>query len=316
MPSYKRRGVKMDIGRRGFLGAAAAAAAGCAVRPLAVGVGDKPEYHVFSRVFQFIRDYDRAADVIRRCGYDGVEWTVRPKGFIEPSCAARDLAKAKCAAEKAGLKAESIVVSFLRGDDPGAEDIVRAAADAGYKSFRGAYFTYDPAITMRQNLDRIRRGFESLERLARKTGVKACYQNHSTYSPKVELFGSVVWDLAQVIRDFDPKHVGVQYDVMHAQAETGPSWMHSIGIVAPWIDILCLKDFWFEPIPSNPKMWRRHLCMAGEGIVPWGRYREILGQYAVRPRYTVHFDYDFPVDEAGAIRCATADLEFYRSQLG
>ncbi len=143
----------MDIGRRGFLGAAAAAAAGCAVRPLAVGVGDKPEYHVFSRVFQFIRDYDRAADVIRRCGYDGVEWTVRPKGFIEPSCAARDLAKAKCAAEKAGLKAESIVVSFLRGDDPGAEDIVRAAADAGYKSFRGAYFTYDPAITMRQNYE-------------------------------------------------------------------------------------------------------------------------------------------------------------------
>ena len=200
--------------------------------------------------------------------------------------------------------------------DPGAEDIARAAADAGFTSFRGAYFRYDSAKTMQQNLDEVKRGFESLERLARKTGLKACYQNHSTYNPKIELFGSVVWDLAQILRDFDPQYVGVQYDVMHAQAETGPSWMHSIGIVAPWIDILCLKDFWFEPDPKNPKMWKRRLCMAGEGIVPWGRYREILQQYSLRPRYTVHFDYDFPEDEADAIRCASADLKFYRSQLG
>ena len=313
----------MKLSRRDFLGSAAMAAAGamadgCA-SPKAVGAAacTKPEYHVFSRVFQFIKDYDRAAAIMRKCGYDGVEWTVRPKGFIEPENAARDLKRAKRAADRAGLKAESLVVSFLRGDDPGAEDVALAAADAGFTSFRGAYFRYDPKKTMQANLDDVKRGFESLECLARKTGLKACYQNHSTYNPKIELFGSVVWDLAQMLRDFDPKYIGVQYDVMHAQAETGPSWMHSIGIVAPWIDILCLKDFWFEPDPKNPKMWRRHLCMAGEGIVPWSRYREILAQYQLRPRYTVHFDYDFPEgDEAGAIRCASADLNFYRTNLG
>jgi sugar phosphate isomerase/epimerase len=241
---------------------------------------------------------------------------VRPKGFIEPVQASRHLKRAKCAAESAGLKAESLVVSFLRGDDPMAYDIISAASDAGFKSFRGAYFKYDPNKTMRRNLDEVKRGFESLEKLARRTGVKACYQNHSTYNPKVELFGSVVWDLAHILEGFDPKYVGVQYDVMHAQAETGPSWMHSIGIVAPWIDILCLKDFWFEPDSKNPKMWRRHLCPAGEGIVPWARYRSILEQYALNPRYTVHFDYDFPNDEKGAVRCAAADLKFYRSVLG
>ena len=310
----------MELRRRDFLGtmtmAAGAVLGGCAShRPAAVTVAT-PEFHVFSRVFQFIKDYDRAAAVMKQCGYDGVEWTARPKGFIEPSNAARDLKRAKSAAARAGLKAESLVVSFLRGDEPGAEDVAYAAADAGFTSFRGDYFRYAPAKTMQQNLDEVKRGFESLERLARKTGLKACYQNHSTYNPKVELFGSVVWDLAQILRDFDPKYVGVQYDVMHAQAETGPSWMHSIGIVAPWIDILCLKDFWFEPDPKNPKMWRRHLCPAGEGIVPWGRYREILRQYAIQPRYTVHFDYAFPEDEKGAIRCASSDLGFYRAQLG
>ncbi len=311
----------MELNRRAFLGTAALAAAGvategCCATRLAAAPVTKPEYHVFSRVFQFIRDYDRAAAVMKRCGYDGVEWTARPKGFIEPTNAGRDLKKAKRAAGRAGLQAESPAVPSPRGDDPGAEDIARAAADAGFTSFRGAYFRYDPAKTMQQNLDEVKRGFESLERLARKTGLKACYQNHSTYNPKIELFGSVVWDLAQILRDFDPQYVGVQYDVMHAQAETGPSWMHSIGIVAPWIDILCLKDFWFEPDPKNPKMWKRHLCMAGEGIVPWERYGEILKQYSLRPRYTVHFDYNFPEDEAGAIRCASADLKFYRAKLG
>jgi len=310
----------MEWSRRGFLGAAATAAAGfamegCVARP-AVAAAMKPEYHVFSRVFQFIGDFDRAAALVKACGYDGIEWTVRPKGFIEPSLAPKYLKSAKLAAERNGLKAESLVVSILRGDDPMAYDIVSAAADAGFKSFRGAYFRYDPKSTMQANLDGIRRGFESLERLARRTGVKACYQNHSTSNPKVELFGSVVWDLAHILKDFNPEHVGVQYDVMHAQAETGPSWMHSVGIVAPWIDILCLKDFWFEPNPRNPKMWRRHLCPAGEGIVPWERYRGILEQYSIRPRYTVHFDYDFPKDEKGASHCAASDLKFYRSKLG
>ena len=193
----------MELNRRAFLGTAALAVAGvategCCTTRLAAAPVTKPEYHVFSRVFQFIRDYDRAAAVMKRCGYDGVEWTARPKGFIEPANAGRDLKKAKQAAERAGLRAESLVVSFLRGDDPGAEDIARAAADAGFTSFRGAYFRYDPAKTMQQNLDEVKRGFESLERLARKTGLKACYQNHSTYNPKIELFGSVVWDLAQI----------------------------------------------------------------------------------------------------------------------
>lgn len=310
--------MKSDLSRRDFIGLGAAfATAGC-VSADKTGLAQvcRPEYHVFSRVFQFVKDYDRAAALVKSCGYDGIEWTARPKGFIEPSLAPRDLKVARRAAEKVGLKAESVVVSFLRGDDPMAYDIVSSAADAGYRSFRGAYFKYDPKKTMRENLDEIRRGFESLEKLARKTGMKACYQNHSTYNPKIELFGSVVWDLARILEGFDPAYVGVQYDVMHAQAETGPSWMHSVGIVAPWIDILCLKDFWFEPNPANPKMWRRHLCPAGEGIVPWAQYKGILEQYAVKPRYTVHFDYPFPEDEKGAVRCATKDLKFYRSVLG
>ena len=146
--------------------------------------------------------------------------------------------------------------------------------------------------------------------------MKFHYQNHSTYNPKVMLFGSLVWDLWEVIRDFDPRFVGVQYDPMHAMAESGPSWLRSIEIVAPWISTVCLKDFWFEPNPKNPKMWRRHLCPAGEGIVPWADVRTLCARYHVTAPYSVHYDYSFPTDAAGAAACAAKDVAFFKSVLG
>ena len=279
-------------------------------------IGDKPEYHAFSRVFQFLKDPYRAADFLRLCGYDGVEWTVRAGGFLEPAAATAEKLRAlKDAADKAGIKAENIVVDFLRGDDPGAEALVLAAKEAGFGSFRGAYFKYNRTKTNRENFDAFRSGFDSLEKLARKSGLKACYQNHSTYNKAVPLFGSLVWDLASVVKDHDPKYIGIQYDPMHVRAEGGPSWDHTLGAIAPWIDIVCLKDFHFA-LDESGKDWKRELVPAGEGIVDFAEVKRLMELEGVKPRYTVHYDYDFPEDEAGARRFATSDLKYYRSMLG
>lgn len=310
------------MNRREFiLGAAAAActaktvAADAAANMANAATPSTPTYHVFSRVFQFLKDPFRAADLIKSCGYDGVEWTVRPGGFCEPGNAATGLRVLRDAANKAGLLAENIVVSFLRGDDPGAERIASAAAEAGFKSFRGAYFRYDRAKSHRANFDAFRSGFDSLEALARKTGLKACYQNHSTYNKSIPLFGSLVWDLASVVKDRDPKWIGVQYDPMHARAECGPSWDNTLGAVAPWIDVVCLKDFSFA-MDATGKDWRRVLLPAGKGIVDFAEVRRLMALEGVAPRYTVHFDYDFPEDAEKARACAAADLAYYRGVFG
>ena len=299
--------------RRDFiqLGAAAVAAPLAAAMPPPKG----RDYYAFSRVFQFL-DWDRTAELLAKAGYTGVEWTVRAKGHVEPSRARADLPKAVAAAARHGLKADMIVVDFLTPDTPADVDVVKAAADCGVKAFRPAYFRYDPALSVQENLSAVRAGFAKLARLAEQTGVRFQYQNHSTYSPKVALFGSLVWDLWEVIRDFDPRFVGVQYDPMHAMAESGPSWIRSVQIVAPWISTVCLKDFWFEPDPKNPKMWRRHLCPAGEGIVPWRDVFAMCERCHVSAPYSVHYDYRFPADAAGAAECASRDLAFFKSVLG
>ena len=298
--------------RREFIGGILAAS----VLPGFCGDRWKPEYHAFSRVFQFLKDPYRAADFLRSCGYDGVEWTVRAGGFLEPAAAtAEKLKSLKDAADKAGIKAENIVVDYLRGDDPGAERVIMLAADAGFRSFRGDYFKYDRAKTNRENFDAFRSGFDSLEKLARKSGLKACYQNHSTYNRAIPLFGSLVWDLASVVKDHDPKYIGIQYDPMHVRAEGGPSWDHTLGAIASWIDIVCLKDFYYE-LDATGKDWKRELVPAGKGIVDFAEVKRLMELEGVKPRYTVHYDYDFPEDEAGARRFATSDLRHYRSVLG
>ena len=275
----------------------------------------RKDYYAFSRVFQFL-DWDRTAALLAEAGYTGVEWTVRKKGHVEPARVREDLPKAVKAAAAHGLKADMIVVDFLTPDTPADIDLLKAAADCGVKAFRPGYFRYDPAETVQQNLSRIRAGFACLARAAETAGLRFQYQNHSTYSPKVALFGSLVWDLWEVVKDFDPRFVGIQYDPMHAMAEGGPSWPRGLELVAPWISTLCLKDFWFEPDPKNPKMWRRHLCPAGEGIVPWKDVRALCERYHVAAPFSVHYDYSFPTDAAGAATCAARDVAYFKSQLG
>lgn len=275
--------------------------------------GITPEFHAFSRVFQFMKDPYRAAVLLKECGYDGVEWTVRPGGFLDPSKATvSEFLKLQDAARKAGIKADNVVVSFLRGDDPGAERIAMSAKEAGFKSFRVAYFKYDRSKPYKENMDTFRRGFDTLDALARKSGLKACYQNHSTYAKDAPLLGSLIWDLANVVAAYDPRYIGIQYDPMHARAECGPSWDHSLGAIAPWIDIVCLKDFHYVLDPENPKDWKRKLVPAGTGIVDYAEVRRLMTMEGVAPRFTVHYDYPFPVDEAGARICAATDLRHYR----
>ena len=304
------------MNRRDFIGLGVAAGlAAPPLRSLFAATACRKDYYAFSRVFQFL-DWDRTAELLSAAGYTGVEWTVRKNGHVEPSRAGMDLPKAVKAAAKQGLKADMIVVDFLTPDTPADVDVIKAAADCGVKAFRPAYFKYDTAIPIQENLTRIRDGFVKLARVAEQTGVKFHYQNHSTYNPKIMLFGSLVWDLWEVIRDFDPRFVGVQYDPMHAMAESGPSWLRSIEIIAPWISTICLKDFWFEPNPSNPKIWRRHLCPAGEGIVPWKDVLALSERYHINAPYSVHYDYKFPTDAAGAASCAAKDVAYFKSVLG
>ena len=264
--------------------ASAAVAAGCtngrARSPNAPfgGLGEtalpkgKPRFHVFSKMFQppVTESPEALCDLMAAAGADGIQWTVRKGGHATPENVATELPRLVKIAASRGLKCESICTGItcdgtVVGRDvpiapslPFDEYLLKVAADCGIRQFRAGYYFYDEKReTFAQSMERFRRSFAALARLGEKTGVKAAYQNHSTWGPAI--FGGVVWDIYECLRDLDPHWIGIEYDPMHAYFETYESWRRGFDLVAPWISSIDLKDFHYKMSAKNPKMMAKDM---------------------------------------------------------
>ena len=311
--------------RREFLASLSAAAlAGCSTGAVRRGASARlaaSEFHVFSKMFQppVVETPEKLCELMKGAGYDGIQWTVRKGGHVEPAEAAANLPRLVKIAESFGLKCRSICTDITAdaagkpGLTPGAETVLKVAADCGVEMFRPAYYFYDAKTeTFSQSLDRIRGGFAALARLAARTGVKATYQNHSSWGPSV--FGGLVWDVYECIRDLDPADIGLEYDPMHAFFETNLSWTHGLELVAPWIASVDLKDFHYRLDEKNAKMMKKQMVAAGAGVVPWAETKKLLDANGVRPLYVLHFEYDF--DKTDLKKTVAAELAEFKRVFG
>ena len=238
-------------------------------------------------------------------GADGIQWTVRKGGHATSENVKTELPRLVRVAEGFGLKCESICTGIVDDD----ETILKTAADCGIRQFRTGYYFYDEKReTFAQSMERFRRSFASLARLGEKTGVKAAYQNHSTWGPAI--FGGVVWDIYECLRDLDPRWIGVEYDPMHAYFETYESWRRGFDLVAPWIASIDLKDFRYKLSAKKPGMMSKDMVAAGKGIVPWGEVRDRVAACGVDPLYIVHFEYDF--DKTDLKKTVEREIDAFR----
>jgi L-ribulose-5-phosphate 3-epimerase len=313
------------MNRREFItGAAATAlAAGCATKPAATHdpkvarAAGPAQFHVFSKEFQspVTSSPEALCDLLAAAGYDGIQWTVRGNGHVKPENAKADLPRYVKIAASRGLKCASICTNITSdaagrpGLSEGAEELLRVAADCGITMYRPGYYFYDVKNeTFAQSRARFHRGFANLAALGARTGVKATYQNHSSWDETV--FGGAIWDLYDCLRDLDPRDVGLEYDPMHALFETNNSWTHGFDLVMPWIAAVDLKDSYFVLDPENPKKTRRQTVAAGGGVVPWAQVRAHLDAAGARPLFNLHFEHAF--DKTNLAKSVGDELAFFR----
>ena len=128
------------------------------------------------------------------------------------------------------------------------------------------------------------------------------------------MFGGLVWDVYECIRDLDPADVGLEYDPMHAFFETNLSWSHGLELVAPWIASVDLKDFHYRLDEKNAKMMKKQMVAAGAGVVPWAEAKKLLDANGVRPLYVLHFEYDF--DKTDLKKTVAAELAEFKRVFG
>lgn len=307
--------------RRVFIKQAGLAAAGLAAAPTlnaklldlpgeaaAAGEAGAPwSINFFSKHLQFL-DYAEAAEACLAAGMNGTDLTVRPGGHVLPENAARDLPRAVKAFENAGLKIEMMASGISDPDDPLSEKVLQVASEMGIKYYRLDYYRYDPALSMVENLEKIKAKMNGLARLNEKYKIHGAYQNHAGSN-----FGAPVWDLWEVIKDMDPQWTGCQYDICHATAEGNRSWPLGLKLLKDHIRCIVVKDFkWGERDGKAREVY----VPVGEGIVDFQAYFGMLKELDVHGPITIHLEYPLgPEEEMSVAREKELTIELMRRDL-
>jgi sugar phosphate isomerase/epimerase len=297
------------MNRRSLLKSSLSVAAFSAAPVLqAVSTEKKYTFCTFTKAVQHL-SYEETARAIAKLGFDGVEAPVRPGGQVVPEKVADDLPKFVAA-----LKAEGLEMTVLTSgiNEVSAaqhtESVLRTAARLGVKRFRMLYFKYDLARPILPQLDEFRPRLRDLVALCKEIGIKPIYQNHSGK----DYFGAPVWDLAEVMSEFDPRDAGVAFDIGHATIEGSKCWPLHWALVRDHIDTVYIKE------PQWGADQKPKVCPLGEGGVDKGFY-EVLkksgftGPVSLHVEYTDHND---PKAAPQALEAMAKDFAKLKGYLG
>jgi L-ribulose-5-phosphate 3-epimerase len=239
--------------------------------------------HVFSKPLHWMSHRD-AATLIAECGYGGIDYTVRvAQGHVLPEKVEEELPRAVDAAHAAGLKVEMITTEITDAREPRTEKVLRTAARVGVKCYRFGNWNYDAKLGIWPTLEKLNPAFKALAALNESVGIHGAIQNHA--GTRV---GAAVWDLHELLRDLDPRWIGVQYDIRHAVMEGGQSWPLALKLLRPWIRCLDIKDFKWQQSPGKGVADNVPL---GEGVVPFDAFFKLVRELNITGPMSVHFEY-------------------------
>ncbi|MDP2113472.1 MAG: TIM barrel protein [Bacteroidota bacterium] len=257
----------------------------------------------FTKCLQFL-NFDEMGEVLARLGFDGADMPVRPGGQVEPADVKTGLPHAVKTLRKYGMEIPMIVTAITDPADPISITTLQAAADSGIKYYRTGWLKYNESKTIQQNLDEHRKTIEKHAELNEKLGIHGDYQNHSGAS-----VGSPVWDLYELMKNVDPKHMGVQYDIRHAVAEGVFSWKLGMKRIAPWITTIDIKDSVFEKTTSGA--WKTKNVFLGEGMVNFDEFLKEYARLKVEAPISIHYEYDLGGAELGKKETTMNPMKIY-----
>lgn len=245
--------------------------------------GGPTTIHVFSKPLHWLSYADTAA-MIKAAGGGGIDYTVRvAQAHVLPEKVQEDLPRAVEAAHRAGLKVELITTDVTSVQDKHAESVLRAAAKAGVKYYRTGNFNYDAKLGVMGSLQKLKPQLRELAALNQSLGLHGAIQNHA--GTRV---GGTVWDLYELVKDLDPRWLGIQFDIRHAVVEGAQAWPTTLRLIAPWVRCTDIKDFKWTQSPGKAVIDNVPI---GEGIVPFDAYFNLVRELQVAGPMSVHLEY-------------------------
>ena len=280
----------MSISRRDFVARSAAvglglplADAALAATPRAPAAAARP-ITIFSKPLQWL-SFEELGAMVKEIGFDGVNLPVRPNGHVLPERVADDLPRAAEAFRRAGLGLPVITTAILDPRSPTTEAVLRTASSLGIGYYRLGDLN-DPANTpVLAALEGHRARLAELAEVNRRFSISGAYQNHA--GTRV---GSPVWDLWHVMRDLDPRWIGIEYDIRHATVEGGSAWPLALRLLAPHIRTIDVKDFIWAKNASG--RWAIHNVPLGEGMVDFPAFFKLVKELGIGGPISIHYEYE------------------------
>lgn len=253
--------------------------------PIAAAPERKLKVAVFSKHLQFLQGDDLAKGVAE-LGFDAVDLTVRKGGHVEPATVARDLPPLVASIRKAGLEVSMITTDVADADTPFTEDVLKAASALGIRYYRFGAFKWANSQPLDAQIEAFKPRLAKLAALNQRYGVCAIYHTHSG----IGLVGASIWDLHEIMRDLDPKLVGINYDIGHATIEGGyGGWIASLRIAGRHLRGIAVKDFvWAKDAKGA---WHEKWCPIGEGMVHLDQFFGLVQAMDFDGPLQIHYEY-------------------------
>ena len=256
---------------------------------------------------------------LQSVGVEGADLCVRPGYPVNPENADKELPAAAKLFAEADL---SIPLVTTPGDflDPTSDDAVRvyaAAGEAGVENIKLGYWHWHAPIPVAQGfrasanstsdngywsqVDAIHKQLEGFAKLSEKYGPRTCIHNHSGTS--MGLNSCAVMNL---VKGFDPQHVGVFADTGHLSIVGEPINM-ALDIVSSHLAVIAFKD-----LARSPGMKSGKVVRIGKGFVDWETALKTLQAMDYSGPVSFHSEYSGePVESV--IDLARVDVRFIRA---
>jgi sugar phosphate isomerase/epimerase len=276
-------------------------------RPAAAKTKVKPA--IFSKHLQFLtgEDLARAAAGI---GFDGIDLAVRKGGHVEPETVAKDLPALVSILRKHNLEVPMITTDIADADTPFAEDMLKAASALGIHHYRFGAFKWDGTKPFAPQLEAMKPRLAKLAALNAKYQMCAMYHTHSGLG----LVGASIWDLWYIMKELDPKLVGMNYDIGHATIEGGfGGWIDSFKIAGHYVRGIAVKDFAWEKDAKGA--WKSQWKPIGKGMVKLPEFLAMVAATDFSGPFQIHYEYPLGGAEGGKRTLTIPKEEVYDAMM-
>lgn len=233
---------------------------------------------------------EAAGDLIADMGFDGVDLTVRPGGYVTPEEVAEKLPQAVELLRSKGLIVPMITTNITDANQGYARATFEAASGCGVEFLKLGYWPYKGFGRIAEQIREARERLRGIEKLSTEYGVTAAVHTHSgsflSANPAV---------VSMLLEGFDPKNICAYIDPGHITAQGGPSaWEIGLDILSRHVKLVALKNFLYFRLASESAgyVWRIQMLPLRDEVVPWTSFFKRLREMDFDGNVSLHSEYD------------------------